>query len=317
MATLRLDNVSKSFGNNLVIPPIDLDISDGEFCVLVGPSGCGKSTLLRIIAGLERVTDGRVFIDGEDVTSGEPADRGIAMVFQSYALYPHMTVERNIGFGLEIAGMPKNEIRQTVRRTAEALQIGHLLERKPRELSGGQRQRVAIGRAISRDPTLFLLDEPLSNLDAALRVGMRLELIKLKQRLKSTMIYVTHDQTEAMTLADRIVVLNKGKIEQQGSPMTLFHNPVNRFVASFIGMPAMNFIRVKREDASDARVSILLGDQQLSVELIHAVKRRPKCISHPPGTPFSITGRGRLHIHGNLVCDRKAGQRKLSLPLFR
>ncbi|CCN37240.1 Maltose/maltodextrin import ATP-binding protein malK [Vibrio nigripulchritudo SO65] len=300
MANLSLLNVCKSFRDNQVISPLDLNVQDGEFCVLVGPSGCGKSTLLRIIAGLEKVTDGQVYIGDDDVTEREPADRSIAMVFQSYALYPHMTVERNIGFGLEISGVPKKEIRKRVRTTSDTLQITHLLNRKPRELSGGQRQRVAIGRAISRNPKLFLLDEPLSNLDAALRVGMRLELLKLKQKLQATMIYVTHDQTEAMTLADRIVILNQGRIEQQGTPLEIFHNPVNRFVASFIGIPAMNFLPVKITDVRDELVTFNFfgAEHRIQCESTSKVTEsmslgvRPEYLSlSPEESDFSFEGK--------------------------
>ena len=242
MSSLELRSIRKAFGKVVVIPDLDLSVADGEFRVLVGPSGCGKSTLLRIIAGLEDVTSGQILIDGEDVTGLEPPERGIAMVFQSYALYPHMSVAGNIGFGLRMAGLKKDVVNERVRDAAQSLSLDDLLARKPRELSGGQRQRVAIGRAITRDPTLFLLDEPLSNLDAALRIGMRFELAKLKARLNATMIYVTHDQVEAMTLADRIVVMNLGRIEQVGTPLELYHQPANRFVAGFIGSPAMNFL---------------------------------------------------------------------------
>jgi multiple sugar transport system ATP-binding protein len=241
MAHLELKSVRKLFGRLEVIPDLSLTVADGEFCVLVGPSGCGKSTLLRIIAGLETVTSGTVMIDGHDVTELEPLERGIAMVFQSYALYPHMSVAGNIGFGLRMAGLKKGVVHGRVKNAAASLGLETLLERRPRELSGGQRQRVAIGRAITRDPTLFLLDEPLSNLDAALRIGMRFELAKLKARLNATMIYVTHDQVEAMTLADRIMVMNTGRIEQVGTPLELYHQPANRFVAGFIGSPAMDF----------------------------------------------------------------------------
>ncbi len=252
MAHLELKSVRKLFGKLEVIPDLDLTVADGEFCVLVGPSGCGKSTLLRIIAGLETVSSGSIIIDGHDVTELEPLERGIAMVFQSYALYPHMSVAGNIGFGLRMAGLNKGIVRDRVQNAATSLNLETLLERRPRELSGGQRQRVAIGRAITRDPTLFLLDEPLSNLDAALRIGMRFELAKLKARLNATMIYVTHDQVEAMTLADRIMVMNVGRIEQVGAPLELYHQPANRFVAGFIGSPAMNFF--------DATVSAVAGN---------------------------------------------------------
>ncbi len=240
MSTVKLKAVKKSFGAVDVIKGVDLTIEDGEFCVFVGPSGCGKSTLLRIISGLEDASGGTIEIDGRDVTGEEPSKRGIAMVFQSYALYPHLTVRENVGFGLSLAKMPKDEIRKKVDAAAEALQLTHLLDRKPKALSGGQRQRVAIGRAMVRDPKVFLLDEPLSNLDAALRAQMRIELTDLHRKLGATMIYVTHDQVEAMTMADKIVVLNGGKIEQVGSPMELYNNPVNPFVAGFIGSPKMN-----------------------------------------------------------------------------
>ena len=240
MAELTLKQVRKSFGALEVIKGIDLEVASGEFVVFVGPSGCGKSTLLRIIAGPEETTSGTLTIGGKDVTYAEPSERGIAMVFQSYALYPHMTVAENIGFGLSLARRPKAEIAAKVAATAETLQLTQLLERKPKALSGGQRQRVAIGRAIIRDPKVFLFDEPLSNLDASLRAQMRLEIADLHARLKSTMIYVTHDQVEAMTMADKIVVLNGGAVEQIGSPMELYRNPATPFVAGFIGSPKMN-----------------------------------------------------------------------------
>ena len=242
MADVVFNAVSKSYGAVPVIPRIDLTVPSGSFTVLVGPSGCGKSTLLRMVAGLEEVTSGTLHIDGQDVTRTDPAQRGIAMVFQSYALYPHMSVADNIGFGLRLSGMPKAEIARRVGEAAEILQLGHLLDRKPKALSGGQRQRVAIGRAIVRKPKVFLFDEPLSNLDAALRAQMRLELAELHARLGATMIYVTHDQVEAMTMADQIVVLNGGRIEQAGPPMTLYRTPATPFVAGFIGSPKMNFI---------------------------------------------------------------------------
>ncbi|MFT4183974.1 MAG: sn-glycerol-3-phosphate ABC transporter ATP-binding protein UgpC [Rhizobium sp.] len=240
MAELTLKQVRKNFGALEVIKGIDLDVRSGEFVVFVGPSGCGKSTLLRIIAGLEETTSGTLAIGGRNVTHAEPSERGIAMVFQSYALYPHMTVAENIVFGLSLARRPKTEIEAKVRAAAETLQLTHLLDRKPKALSGGQRQRVAIGRAIVRDPEVFLFDEPLSNLDASLRAQMRLEIGELHARLKTTMVYVTHDQVEAMTMADKIVVLNSGRIEQVGSPMELYRNPATPFVAGFIGSPRMN-----------------------------------------------------------------------------
>ncbi|OLP57904.1 sugar ABC transporter ATP-binding protein [Xaviernesmea oryzae] len=240
MSGVQLKNIRKSFGALEIIKGIDLEIAPGEFTVFVGPSGCGKSTLLRMIAGLEDVTSGALTIGGRDVTDREPSERGIAMVFQSYALYPHMTVAENIGFGLSLARRPKAEIDAKVNAAADALQLTHLLDRKPKALSGGQRQRVAIGRAIVRNPQVFLFDEPLSNLDASLRAQMRLEIADLHARLKTTMIYVTHDQVEAMTMADKIVVLNGGKIEQVGSPMALYDRPATPFVAGFIGSPRMN-----------------------------------------------------------------------------
>ena len=268
MATLSIDKITKSFGSLTVLPELSLTINDGEFCVLVGPSGCGKSTLLRIIAGLEPISSGRLLIDGIDMSGAEPPERGVAMVFQSYALYPHMDVGRNIGFGLEIAQTPKAEILDRVGKAADKLRLGSYLRRKPRELSGGQRQRVAIGRAMTRKPRLFLLDEPLSNLDAALRVGMRIEIARLKAELASTMIYVTHDQVEAMTLADRIVVMNDGRIEQVGSPLELYEEPSNLFVAGFIGSPAMNFLKGKIAgiDGGVAEVALDLGPT-VSVQL--------------------------------------------------
>ncbi|WP_026379474.1 ABC transporter ATP-binding protein [Afifella pfennigii] len=242
MAGVRLCQVRKHFGRTEVIRGVDLDIADGEFVVFVGPSGCGKSTLLRLIAGLEEVSSGAVLIAGKDVTEAPPKARGIAMVFQSYALYPHMTVYQNMAFGLELSGARNAEIRARVERGAEMLRIGELLERKPRELSGGQRQRVAIGRAIVREPKVFLFDEPLSNLDAALRVQTRVEIARLHAKTGTTAIYVTHDQVEAMTLADRIVLLNEGRIEQVGAPLDLYHRPANLFVAGFIGSPRMNLL---------------------------------------------------------------------------
>jgi multiple sugar transport system ATP-binding protein len=258
MARLELRQVSKRFGDTTVIHGVDLTVQDGEFCVFVGPSGCGKSTLLRMIAGLEECSDGTVLIDDQDVTDQQPARRGIAMVFQSYALYPHMTVRENMGFGLKIAGVPPAEIARKVAAAAATLQIDHLLQRRPKDLSGGQRQRVAIGRAIVRDPRLFLFDEPLSNLDAALRVEMRVELHRIKSQLNRTIIYVTHDQVEAMTLADRIVVLREGRIEQAGPPLELYQRPANLFVAAFIGSPKMNLLPVTVAACGPGRVELTL-----------------------------------------------------------
>jgi multiple sugar transport system ATP-binding protein len=246
MATsVSLQKVVKRYGDLQVVHGIDLEIEPGEFAVFVGPSGCGKSTLLRMIAGLEPISGGSLYLDGSRMNDVPAAKRGIAMVFQSYALYPHMTVYKNLAFGLETAGMKKQDIQPRVERAADILQIRQLLQRKPKQLSGGQRQRVAIGRAIVREPNIFLFDEPLSNLDAELRVQMRVEIAKLHQNLGNTMIYVTHDQTEAMTMADKIVVLNAGKIEQVGAPLDLYNKPKNKFVAGFIGSPKMNFLEAR------------------------------------------------------------------------
>ena len=242
MGSITLKNVRKAFGDVEVIPGVDLNIEDGEFVVFVGPSGCGKSTLLRLIAGLEDVTSGQINIDGKDVTEAAPAQRGLAMVFQSYALYPHMSVKKNIAFPLKMAKMSEAEQEKRVAHAAKILNLDSYLERKPGQLSGGQRQRVAIGRAIVREPSAFLFDEPLSNLDAALRVNMRVEISQLHNSLQTTMIYVTHDQVEAMTMADKIVVLRAGRVEQVGSPLELYSRPANKFVGGFIGSPNMNFI---------------------------------------------------------------------------
>ena len=261
MAGVRLEKVTKRFGRTEVIRDVDLEVADGEFLVVVGPSGCGKSTVLRLIAGLEEVTSGRIWIGGKDVTNLPPAKRGVSMVFQSYALYPHMDAYKNIAFGLQMSGTSGETVDQRVRRVAEMLQISDLLHRKPRELSGGQRQRVAIARAIVREPQVFLFDEPLSNLDAALRAQTRLEIARLHDELKTTMIYVTHDQLEAMTLADRIVLLNAGRIEQAGKPIELYRRPQTRFVAEFIGSPRMNILPVTIE----AGVAILPSGDRVPV----------------------------------------------------
>ena len=256
MHHVELKNITKRYGNFQATTKLSLTVERGEFCALLGPSGCGKSTLLRMIAGLEEVTEGQILINGSDVTDTPPAKRGIAMVFQSYALYPHLTVRQNIGFSLSVAHAAKKDIEKRTHEVANMLQLDQLLERRPAQLSGGQRQRVAIGRALVREPEVFLFDEPLSNLDTLLRVQMRLELAKLHKRLKATMIYVTHDQVEAMTLADKIVVLDNGQISQIGSPLELYNTPANRFVASFIGTPAMNFLPVKTVQVSGRRVEI-------------------------------------------------------------
>ncbi|MGD9805223.1 MAG: ABC transporter ATP-binding protein [Hyphomicrobiaceae bacterium] len=261
MARVRLENLTKNFGTTEVIRDISLDIAEGEFVVFVGPSGCGKSTLLRLIAGLEEVTSGTIQIGENDVTHVPPAKRGVSMVFQTYALYPHMDAYRNIAFGLKMSGTATGTVDQRVKRAAEMLQITDLLHRRPRELSGGQRQRVAIARAIVREPQVFLFDEPLSNLDAALRAKTRLEIARLHHELSSTMIFVTHDQLEAMTLADRIILLNKGRIEQAGTPTELYRHPATRFAAEFIGSPTMNILPAQIEDG----VATLSSGEQLAV----------------------------------------------------
>ena len=256
MAGITLKGLKKSYGTAHVIKGVDIDIEDGEFVVFVGPSGCGKSTLLRMIAGLEDISAGELLIGGKVVNDLPPKDRGVAMVFQSYAIFPHMSVRENVGFGLTIAGASKAEKAEKVAEAARILQMEHLLDRRPSQLSGGQRQRVAIGRAIVRNPQVFLFDEPLSNLDAALRMDMRLEIGKLHQQLGATMIYVTHDQVEAMTLADKIVVLKDGMVQQIGSPMELYHNPANLFVAGFLGSPAMNFLDVDVTAVNGSKVLV-------------------------------------------------------------
>jgi lactose/L-arabinose transport system ATP-binding protein len=260
MSDVTLRDVRKSFGVVEIIKGVDLDIKAGEFVVFVGPSGCGKSTLLRMIAGLETITAGDIAIGGERMNEVEPAQRGIAMVFQSYALYPHMTVRENMGFALRFAGLPKEEIRKQVDEAARILELEPLMDRKPKALSGGQRQRVAIGRAIVRHPKVFLFDEPLSNLDAELRVHMRIEIAKLHRDLGATIVYVTHDQVEAMTLADKIVVLRSGIVEQVGAPLELYDNPANLFVAGFIGSPKMNFLKGVVEGGGSGRAEIRLPD---------------------------------------------------------
>ena len=268
MSYVEVKSVVKAFGETEVIHSVDLDIEKEEFTVFVGPSGCGKTTLLRLIAGLEDLNQGTIHIGGERIDELPPSQRGIAMVFQNYALYPHMSVYQNMSFGLRLAKVKKEFIRERVEEAADILQISELLERKPKALSGGQRQRVAIGRAIVREPKVFLFDEPLSNLDAKLRVQMRVELSRLHQKLKATMIYVTHDQIEAMTMADKIVVLNNGHVEQAGKPLELYHTPSNRFVAGFIGSPAMNFL--------DGKIR-KIGNQEVDVELEGGYKATARC----------------------------------------
>ncbi len=278
MATVELKNAYKRFGAVEVIHGIDLQLEHGEFVVFVGPSGCGKSTLLRMIAGLEDLSDGEIHIGGNDVTHMAAVDRGIAMVFQSYALYPHMTVAENMGFGLKMNGVEKSVVAEKVAKAANTLQLQQLLDRKPKNLSGGQRQRVAIGRAIVRDPQVFLFDEPLSNLDAELRVEMRLQIARLHQKLDSTMIYVTHDQVEAMTMADKIVVLKDGYVEQVGSPLDLYHHPANLFVAGFIGSPRMNLINGRLKKPSDRLSEIALSDGTIIKANINTASAAPDSV---------------------------------------
>jgi multiple sugar transport system ATP-binding protein len=296
MGQITLSGVTKRFGQTEVIPPLDLSVDDGEFVVFVGPSGCGKSTLLRLIAGLEDVTAGRIIIDGQDMTLAPPAKRGLAMVFQSYALYPHMTVRANIAFPLRMAGMDRAEQDRRVKAAAEVLNLTAYLDRRPGQLSGGQRQRVAIGRAIVREPSAFLFDEPLSNLDAALRVGMRIEISELHKRLGTTMIYVTHDQVEAMTMADKIVVLQAGRIEQVGSPLDLYRAPRNRFVAGFIGSPRMNFIEGTEAGRHDAHV-IGIRPEHVAVSATDGVWRGTVGVSEHLGSDTF------LHVHGTGLAD--------------
>ena len=296
MGQVTLDKVRKKFDAAEIIPPLDLRVDDGEFLVLVGPSGCGKSTLLRLIAGLEEVTSGRIYIDGQDVTDFPPARRRLAMVFQSYALYPHMTARENITFPLRMAGLDRDEQNRRVEQAAQVLNLADCLDRRPAQLSGGQRQRVAIGRAIVREPAAFLFDEPLSNLDAALRVGMRLELAELHARLKTTMIYVTHDQTEAMTLADRIVVLRAGRIEQIGSPQELYRTPQNLFVAAFIGSPSINLIGGDAARQYSAH-TIGIRPEHVAVATGHGIWRGVVTVAEHLGSDTV------LHVHDTGVAD--------------
>lgn len=298
MGQLRLEGITKCFGSTQVIQPTDLTINDGDFVVFVGPSGCGKSTMLRMIAGLEEITSGTIEIDGKVVNDLPPVKRGISMVFQSYALYPHMTVYENIAFPLRVAKESDAVVEERVKRAADVLQLGTRLHHKPGALSGGQRQRVAIGRAIVREPSVFLFDEPLSNLDAALRAEMRVELSRLHQQLGNTMIYVTHDQVEAMTMADTIVVLRDGKIEQSGSPLELYHRPENAFVAGFIGNPSMNFLDCESlgADADGVRVRLKDGGAEGSIPVDGDVA---------PGTPLrlGIRPEGLRPGHGPMTID--------------
>lgn len=324
MASVTLKNIRKRYDDAEVLKGIDLDIHDREFVVFVGPSGCGKSTLLRVIAGLEDITSGDLLIDGKRTNDIPAADRGLAMVFQTYALYPHMTVAENMAFSLRLAGVPKAQRLQRARDVARILQLEPLLERKPRELSGGQRQRVAIGRALVRSPKVFLFDEPLSNLDASLRVQMRIELARLHDSLQSTMIYVTHDQVEAMTLADKIVVLQGGVIEQVGSPLELYHCPRNLFVAGFIGSPKMNFLSATVTGASDyegvtvtlkngAVLTLPVETGQVTIGDVVTLGVRPEHLhldvqDHQTGNPRSIEGEV-------LVAERLGGETYLYLQI--
>lgn len=296
MGRIQLKQVKKSFGDVTVIPPLDLEIEDGEFVVFVGPSGCGKSTLLRLIAGLEDTTDGTIEIDGKDATDLPPAKRGLAMVFQSYALYPHMTVRKNIAFPMKMARMSQDEQDRRIENAAKALNLTDYLDRRPGQLSGGQRQRVAIGRAIVREPSAFLFDEPLSNLDAALRVGMRMEISELHKKLDTTMIYVTHDQVEAMTMADKIVVLQAGIIEQVGSPLELYRAPRNTFVAGFIGSPRMNLIEGAEAAKYNAH-TIGIRPEHIAVSTSEGTwKGRVGVAEHLGSDTF-------IHIHDIPGCD--------------
>jgi multiple sugar transport system ATP-binding protein len=308
MARITLRNVTKSFGNTQIIKGVDIDVADGEFCVFVGPSGCGKSTLLRMIAGLEDISSGQLAIGETVVNDLPPAERGVAMVFQSYAIFPHMTVRENVAFGLTIAGASKDEKAAKVAEAARILQMEHLLDRRPSQLSGGQRQRVAIGRAIVRKPKVFLFDEPLSNLDAALRMDMRMEIGKLHQQLGATMIYVTHDQVEAMTLADKIVVLKEGRVMQIGAPMELYHDPANLFVAGFLGAPSMNFLEVEvREVQGDTAIVANAALDPVAV----SARRGP----FTPGTrailglrpQYLAVAEGPGRLHGKVALTERLG----------
>ena len=308
MAELALNNAIKRYGATQVIHGVDLQVEDGDFCVFVGPSGCGKSTLLRMIAGLEDTTEGRMTIGTRDVTHADPARRGVSMVFQTYALYPHMTVRENMSFGLKIGGTPKAEITRKVDEAAQILKLTDYMDRRPKALSGGQRQRVAIGRAIVRQPDVFLFDEPLSNLDAELRVEMRVEIAKLHKQLGATMIYVTHDQVEAMTMADKIVVLRDGRIEQAGPPARLYEDPDNLFVAGFIGSPRMNFFEgvVERTEAGQALVTLpCLGGVAVPVAVTAAL--RPGQAVKIGLRPEHFEPRGQIQVDLNIEVIENLG----------
>ncbi len=304
MGQITLRSVTKQFGDAVVIPSLDLDIDDGEFVVFVGPSGCGKSTLLRLIAGLEDTSSGTISIDGNDATALPPAKRKLAMVFQSYALYPHMTVRKNIAFPLKMAGMSVEATAKKVDAAAQVLNLTSYLDRKPGQLSGGQRQRVAIGRAIVREPAAFLFDEPLSNLDASLRVNMRLEISELHKSLKTTMIYVTHDQVEAMTMADKIVVLNAGRIEQVGTPMELYLTPRNLFVAGFIGSPRMNLISGAMAQKHDAH-TVGIRPEHIDLSTVSGEWRGRVGVSEHLGSDTFL----RVHVEGmDVLTVRASGE---------
>lgn len=310
MAAVTYQSVSKSFDQTRVIEEFDLEIEEGAFVAYVGPSGCGKTTLLRLLAGLEEVSAGHMTIGGRDVTGTSPKARNVAMIFQNYALYPHMTVAENIGFGLKVRGIPRAERDRYVHATAGMLELGELLERKPRELSGGQRQRVAMGRAVVRDPDVFLMDEPLSNLDAQLRGQMRSEIKALQRRLGATMIYVTHDQVEAMTMSDQIVVLREGRVQQVGTPETLFARPANRFVAGFIGAPAMNILPLVRCDGEGVRMdrgstlnagfvpdqAIEIGVRPQDLRLLHSIQDAPIAWEEVVALVEPLGGETHVHL---------------------
>jgi ABC-type sugar transport system ATPase subunit len=312
MADVLLKGIRKSYGTTPVLHGIDLDVKDGEFVVFVGPSGCGKSTLLRIIAGLESITSGELFIGGRKVNDMPPAERRIAMVFQSYALYPHMTVYKNMAFGLKFARTEKAEADRRVRHAAEILQLTPLLDRKPAALSGGQRQRVAIGRAIVREPSVFLFDEPLSNLDAALRINTRVEIAKLHRELAATTIYVTHDQVEAMTLANKIVVLNQGRVEQVGSPLDLYHRPANLFVAGFIGSPRMNVLPGRVEASRSGLAILSLGGGELALSAPSSTLTETETVTLGVRPEHMVEGGdGALRIEGEIEAVEHLGEATL------
>ncbi len=319
MATVALDNIIKDFGSTRVIHGVSVTIDDGEFIVIVGPSGCGKSTLLRLVAGLETLSGGDIFIDGERVNDKEPMDRNIAMVFQNYALYPHMSVFNNMAYGLKISGMDRAQISKRVQEAARLLQLEAYLDRRPRQLSGGQRQRVAMGRAIVREPAVFLFDEPLSNLDAGLRVQMRFEIKALQAKLGVTALYVTHDQVEAMTMADRMIVMNGGRAEQIGTPLDVYERPQTRFAAQFIGSPSMNVLAGEADGAGSVR---LRGDMAIAVQAAAqgpvSVGIRPEHVRHDPQGPLVLHVSASEPLGANTLLHGELGESRLgfvaSLP---